>query len=214
MVRKSASVMLVVLLAGCTAMRQDKYCKWALPVWGVALGGTGGGLGVSKSGDRDAAETAGGAAGGAIAGGLLGWLIGHYVCEEAPEVVPPPPAPAPQPPPAARRKIETLTGPSFEFNKATLTPEGRVHVEHAIVIMKGEPALLVVVEGHTDSIGSDAYNMKLSQRRAATVRDYMVENGISPSRIKTEAFGKTKPIASNKTAAGRAQNRRVDIVAQ
>ena len=75
-------------------------------------------------------------------------------------------------------------------------------------------ALVVVVEGHTDSIGSDAYNMKLSQRRAATVRDYMVENGISPSRIKTEAFGKTKPIASNKTAAGRAQNRRVDIVAQ
>ena len=61
MVRKSASVMLVVLLAGCTAMRQDKYCKWALPVWGAALGGTGGGLGVSKSGDRDAAETAGGA---------------------------------------------------------------------------------------------------------------------------------------------------------
>src|SRR5439155_772557 len=68
MVRKSASVMLVVLLAGCTAMRQDKYCKWALPVWGAALGGTGGGLGVSKSGDRDAAETAGGAGGGAIAG--------------------------------------------------------------------------------------------------------------------------------------------------
>ena len=215
MVRKSAvAVMLAVLLAGCAAMRQDKYCKWALPVWGAALGGAGGGLGVSKSGDgdRNAAEIGGGAAGGAIAGGLLGWLVGHYVCEEAPEVVPPPPPPPA--PPAARRKIETLTGPSFEFNKATLTPEGRVHVEHAIDIMKGEPALLVVVEGHTDSIGSDAYNMKLSQRRAATVRDYMVKNGISPSRIQTEAFGKTKPIASNKTAAGRAQNRRVEIVAQ
>jgi len=219
MVRKNAvAVMLAVLLAGCTAMRQDKYCKWALPVWGAALGGAGGGLGVSKSGDgdRNAAEIGGGAAGGAIAGGLLGWLVGHYVCEEAPEVVPPPPTPPPPPPapPAARRKIETLTGPSFEFNKATLTPEGRVHVEHAIVIMKGEPALVVVVEGHTDSIGSDAYNMKLSQRRADTVRDYMVKNGVSPSRIKTEAFGKTKPIASNKAAAGRAQNRRVDIVAQ
>jgi len=145
---------------------------------------------------------------------VLGWLIGHYVCEEAPEVVPPPPAPAPQPPPAARRKIETLTGPSFEFDKATLTAEGRQHVEHAIVIMREQPTLVVVVEGHTDSIGSDAYNMKLSQRRANAVRDYMVKNGVSGSRIKTEAYGKTRPIASNKTAEGRAQNRRVDIVTQ
>src|SRR5204862_6239001 len=80
--------------------------------------------------------------------------------------------------------------------------------------MKGEPAMVVVVEGHTDAVGSDAYNMKLSQRRADTVRDYMVKNGITPSRIKTEAFGKTRPIASNKTAEGRAQNRRVEIVAQ
>ena len=80
--------------------------------------------------------------------------------------------------------------------------------------MRAEPTLVVVVEGHTDSIGSDAYNMKLSQRRANTVRDYMVKKGISPSRIKTEAFGETKPIASNKTAEGRAQNRRVEIVAQ
>ena len=110
MVRKSAvAVMLAVLLAGCAAMRQDKYCKWALPVWGAALGGAGGGLGVSKSGDgdRNAAEIGGGAAGGAIAGGLLGWLVGHYVCEEAPEVVPPPPTPPPPAPPAARRKIES-----------------------------------------------------------------------------------------------------------
>src|SRR5207253_11400209 len=107
-----------------------------------------------------------------------------------------------------------LTGPSLEFTKPTLTPEGRMHVQQAVVIMKGEPALGVVLEGHADSIGSGADNMKLSQRRAATVRDYMVENGISPTRIKTEACGKTKPIASNKTAAGRAQNRRVDIVAQ
>ena len=215
MVRKSAVVvMLAVLLAGCSAMRQDKYCKWALPVWGAVLGGVGGGLGVSETGDhRTDAERAGGAVGGTLAGGLIGWLVGHYVCEEAPEAAPPPP-PAPAPPPAVRRKIETLTGPSFEFDKATLTAEGRAHVEHAIVVMRAEPTLVVVVEGHTDSIGSDAYNMKLSQRRANTVRDYMVKNGISPSRIKTEAFGKTKPIASNKTAEGRAQNRRVDIETQ
>jgi OmpA-OmpF porin, OOP family len=215
MVRKNAiAVLLVVTLAGCTAMRQDKYCKWAFPVWGAALGGVGGGLGTAKSGDgdRSSGEIAGGAVGGTIVGGLLGWLVGHYVCEEPPAPAPPPPAPAP--PPAARRKIESLTGPSFDFNKATLTTEGRAHVDHAISIMKENAAMAVVVEGHTDSIGSDAYNMKLSQRRADTVRDYMVGHGISGSRIKTEAFGKTKPVASNKTAAGRAENRRVDIVTQ
>src|SRR5437016_13783703 len=87
MVRKNAvAVMAVALQEGCTAMRQDKYCKWALPVWGAALGGAGGGLGVSKSGDgdRNAAEIGGGAAGGAMAGGLLGALVGHYLCEDAP----------------------------------------------------------------------------------------------------------------------------------
>src|SRR2546430_12281273 len=108
MVRKSASVMLVVLLAGCTAMRQDKYCKWALPVWGAALGGTGGGLGVSKRGDRDAAEAARGAAGGAIAGGPLGRRIGQYGVVEAPQGLPPPPAPAPHAPPALPRMTSTL----------------------------------------------------------------------------------------------------------
>jgi OOP family OmpA-OmpF porin len=217
MVRKSAvAVMLVVLLAGCAAMRQDKYCKWGLPIWGAVLGGVGGGLATSETGDgRTDAERAGGAVGGTIAGGLLGWLVGHYVCEEAPEAAPPPPAPPPPPPPpAARKKIESLTGPSFDFNKATLTAEGRRHVDHAVSLMKESPTLTVVVEGHTDSIGSDAYNMKLSQRRADTVRDYMIKAGISGSRIKTEAFGKTKPIASNKTAEGRAQNRRVDIISQ
>lgn len=72
----------------------------------------------------------------------------------------------------------------------------------------------VVVEGYTDSIGSDAYNMKLSERRAETVRDFMVSKGISPTRITTRGFGKANPIASNKTAEGRAENRRVEIIAQ
>ena len=216
MMRKSTiAVMLAVLLAGCSAMRQDKFCRCALPIWGAALGGAGGGLAASKIGDgRSDGEIAGAAVGGTIAGGLLGWLAGHYICEEAPAAAPPPPAPPPPPPPAARKKIESLAGPSFDFNKATLTAEGRRHVDHAVSVMKDSPTMNVVVEGHTDSVGSDAYNMKLSQRRADTVREHMIKAGISGSRIKTEAFGETKPIASNKTAEGRAQNRRVEIVAQ
>jgi len=70
------------------------------------------------------------------------------------------------------------------------------------------------VEGHTDSIGSDAYNLKLSERRAQAVRDYVVSQGIDAARISVKGWGKTKPVASNKTEAGRAENRRVEIIAE
>jgi OOP family OmpA-OmpF porin len=77
--------------------------------------------------------------------------------------------------------------------------------------MKDYPDLKVVIEGHTDSVGTSAYNKKLSQERAGAVKNYMVEkNGIDSSRITTEGFGKERPIADNATAEGRAQNRRVE----
>ena len=70
---------------------------------------------------------------------------------------------------------------------------------------------LVIVEGHTDGVGSEGYNMKLSRRRAEAVRGYLVDHGIAPSRIRAEGFGKSRPVASNDTAEGRAQNRRVEL---
>ncbi|TMB21265.1 MAG: OmpA family protein [Deltaproteobacteria bacterium] len=108
----------------------------------------------------------------------------------------------------------TLHGPQFDFNKATLKPGGKKMVDEAVDVMKEKPGLKVSVEGHTDSIGADAYNQKLSERRAGAVRDYMVSQGIDAARISVKGFGKTKPIASNATAAGRAENRRVEIIAQ
>jgi len=81
-------------------------------------------------------------------------------------------------------------------------------------VMKDKPGMKVSVEGHTDSIGSEAYNQRLSERRAQAVRDYMIENGISPGRVATRGFGKSRPVASNETAEGRAQNRRVEIIAE
>ena len=75
-------------------------------------------------------------------------------------------------------------------------------------------SLRVSVEGHTDSIGSDAYNQRLSERRAKAVRDYMVEQGIDTDRIATHGWGEAKPVATNKTEEGRAQNGRVEIIAQ
>ena len=81
-------------------------------------------------------------------------------------------------------------------------------------VMGENPSMHVVVDGYTDSIGSDAYNLKLSERRAEAVRDLMVQKGISASRITTHGYGKSRPVASNNTAEGRAENRRVEIVAE
>ena len=81
-------------------------------------------------------------------------------------------------------------------------------IDKVIDVLKKEPTYKAVVAGHTDSIGSEAYNMRLSQKRADALKAYMVAAGIEADRIKTEAFGETKPVASNQTKEGRAQNRR------
>lgn len=201
------------MLTGCEPMRRDPHCKWAIPVIGAALGGAGTGLGVSQGSDHaGAGGTAGAAVGGTVAGALLGALVAHYVCEEAP---PPPLAPPPPPPPPpAGKPLVTLHGPQFDFNKAVLKPAGKKMVDDAITVMKGKPGMKVSVEGHTDSIGGDAYNQKLSERRAHAVRDYLVASGIDAARVSVKGFGKTKPVASNETEAGRAENRRVEIIPQ
>jgi len=77
--------------------------------------------------------------------------------------------------------------------------------------MKEHSELRALVEGHTDSIGSEAYNLRLSERRANAVADYMESQGISSSRITTKGWGKSKPVADNRTKEGRAKNRRVEI---
>ena len=80
--------------------------------------------------------------------------------------------------------------------------------------MQENPELHILVEGYTDSVGSEAYNQRLSERRAESVRTYMVAHGIAPGRIETRGYGETKPVASNDTAEGRARNRRVVIVTE
>lgn len=132
---------------------------------------------------------------------------------------PPPAAPAPAPvaqaaapPPAipTRKKI-VLRGVHFDFNKSDIRADARPVLNEAIATLKQEGGIAVIAEGHTDSVGTDAYNMKLSQRRAQAVRDYLVAGGISPKRITSEGFGESNPVASNDTADGRAQNRRVEL---
>jgi OOP family OmpA-OmpF porin len=209
---EAVSALLAFSLAGCATLREHPTaCKVAAGLTGAALGGLGGGLGVSQvENGPDDGEIAGGTAAGVVAGSIIGFAIGHFVCQ-AEEAPPPPPALAP--PPAAKR-IETLYGPSFDFDKASLKPSGITKVDHAAQVLKDTPNARVLVEGHTDSIGSPEYNQRLSERRAKTVRDRLVEDGISASRITTHGLGESKPIASNATEEGRAENRRVEILSQ
>jgi OOP family OmpA-OmpF porin len=98
----------------------------------------------------------------------------------------------------------------FDFDKAVVKPQYRSEVERAATFLNQHPGSTAVVEGHTDSVGNDAYNQRLSERRANSVRQYLVSQfGISPSRVTAVGYGEARPIATNDTAAGRAENRRV-----
>lgn len=130
--------------------------------------------------------------------------------------LPPPPAPVvaqvpPPPPPPAKKKI-VLRGVHFDVDKAKIRSDARPVLDEAVATLKTEAAIRVVAEGHTDSTASEAYNQKLSERRAASVKDYLVKGGIDASRIETAGFGESRPVASNSRVDGRAQNRRVELL--
>ncbi len=133
----------------------------------------------------------------------------------APVVVPPPaPAPAPAPKPApvpVKQAISIQAEALFDFDKSVLKPAGKTAIDEAIAKMKQVDVEMVIAIGHTDSIGTDAYNQKLSERRATTVKEYMVSQGIPAAKITISGKGETQPVASNKTNDGRAKNRRVEI---
>ncbi len=103
----------------------------------------------------------------------------------------------------------TLEGVNFEHDSAALTAASRAPLDAIADGMKKHPRLRVEIQGHTDSTGAPAYNLRLSQRRADSVRDYLVNNGVNPDQLVTKGYGQTQPVATNKTAEGRARNRRV-----
>jgi OOP family OmpA-OmpF porin len=125
----------------------------------------------------------------------------------SPEVTPPAPTPAP----VDVQKVTYAADAFFDFDKSVLKPEGRHALDELAQKIQGINLEVIVATGHTDSIGSVAYNQRLSVRRALAVKAYLVSKGIDKSRIYTEGKGKSQPIATNKTAAGRAKNRRVEI---
>ena len=144
------------------------------------------------------------------------------VVAEAPAVAPPAPAPAPVAPPApapaaviapvpSSEKVTYAADAFFDFDKAILKPEAKTKLDDLVSKTKEINLEVIIAVGHTDSVGSDAYNDKLSVKRAESIKTYLTSKGVEANRVYTEGKGKKQPVADNKTAEGRAKNRRVEI---
>ena len=125
----------------------------------------------------------------------------------APAVV----APAPAPQPVAASKVTYAADAFFDFDKSVLKPEGKAKLDDLVGKVQGINLEVIIAVGHTDSVGTNAYNQKLSVRRSEAVKAYLVSKGIEKNRVYTEGKGELQPVADNKTKEGRAKNRRVEI---
>jgi len=135
---------------------------------------------------------------------------------------PAPPAP-PAPPPAkpaepakpapqsVRESVVIQADALFDFDKSVLRPDGKKAIDDALAKIQGTDLEMVIATGHTDSIGTEQYNQRLSERRAEAVKQYLESKGIPASKITTIGKGESQPVATNKTKEGRQKNRRVDI---
>lgn len=127
----------------------------------------------------------------------------------------PMPAPAPAPAPvAAPAPVKSMTFQAetlFDFDKSVIKPAGKVALDGLVADLSKIDVETIIAVGHTDAIGTEAYNQKLSVRRVEAVKAYLVSKGVPADQIKTEGQGESNPVASNKTREGRAKNRRVEI---
>jgi len=150
----------------------------------------------------------------------------HADCDGALKAAPAPVAPTPTPAaaPAAPRVTATIEAPQplvikqsfstdtlFDFDRAVIRPEGRAKLDALALQINQITLEVVIATGHTDSIGTDAYNVKLGERRAQAVKAYLVSKGVDKRRVYVESRGESQPVADNRTREGRAKNRRVEI---
>jgi outer membrane protein OmpA-like peptidoglycan-associated protein len=213
---------LAVALSGCANFGQPREwgdCAIGGGVLGAFIGG-GTAAGVTLSENSSDGTKVGASLGAAAAGAVIGAIIGHYYCDPliqppAPAVAqaPPPPPPPPPPAPAPQERI-VLRGVHFDFNRYNIRADAVPILDEAADILSKHPDVTVDVNGYCDIIGSYRYNLRLSERRANSVARYLENKGIASSRLVTHGYGKTHFVATNRTAEGRAQNRRVELVPQ
>ena len=217
------------LLTGC-ATHSDGTAPLNQRTWPICsvIGGlVGGGLGAIES----SAWAAGGAALGILTGGLIcyaqdgdedddGVFDRRDRCPDTPADTPVEHHGCPLPQyPASVKPVEppvseviTLNGNVlFAYNQSDLMPEARSELDSLMAKLQNTDVVSVKVVGHTDSQGSDAYNQKLSERRASSVAAYLLSQGLAPNKLTSEGRGESQPVADNDTEEGRAQNRRVEL---
>jgi len=174
---------------------------------GAVLGSlAGAGAGVLAAGEGD--NLAGGLIGAAV-GGIAGGLIGRYLDNQARDIDAIPDATVER---QADRLLVTFPGDVlFDSGSAAVSPGAAQRFQSLAQTLNQYPASQVIVKGYTDSVGSEASNLRLSEDRANNVRNYLVNYGVAPSRITAMGFGEDFPVATNATEVGRQQNRRVEI---
>lgn len=176
---------------------------------GAVIGAAGGAVAGGVIG-KATGSTARGAIIGAVVGGAAGAIIGHEMDKQARELE--------QNIPGA--KVERVgegievtfeSGLLFDFDSDQLRPEAKANLRSLASSLDEYPGTDLLIAGHTDWIGSEAYNQDLSERRARAAANYLVEVGVARSRVATRGLGESEPIASNETEAGRQKNRRVEV---
>lgn len=215
-------VLMNVLLILCTAMALSlsSGCNTSKTAKGAVIGGAAGGVlgGVIGKNGGDGTK---GAVIGSVVGGTAGAIIGKYMDKQAQEL-------EEEIPGAKVDKVETVDpetgetvtesvtvtfdgGVLFEFGKAALTSASRAELDRMAGVFGRYPDTDILIDGHTDDVGSDQTNQILSEKRAASVADYLAGKNIARFRMRTTGYGESRPVASNQTDAGRAQNRRVEV---
>jgi outer membrane protein OmpA-like peptidoglycan-associated protein len=223
-------------MTGCTGMTKNQAALVGAGICGVG-GGSAGAVIAHQGTNGHHRNEAVGAAIGAVTGALICGGLAYLLTEdpkpepkpappppppppppepkkEAPKPPPPPPPPPPKPEPKPAPKVERtiiLDDVLFDFDKSNVKPEAAAILDRLVAFMKENAEKKANLSGHTDNVGSDAYNQALSERRTASVKDYVVGKGVDGGRVSGQGFGESKPIADNKTAEGRAKNRRVEI---
>jgi len=186
----------------CTAIQNSNKTQRGAGI-GVAAGALVGGL---------IGGNIGGALIGAAIGGAAGGLIGNHMDKQADKIE--------EAVPGAEVKrvgegiqiiFDDKSGVNFAFDSADLTADAKKNLDAVAEIFLEFPDTDLMIEGHTDSVGDDNYNMKLSKRRADAVANYLKAKGVAGNRFKVEAFGETRPRFENDTKEGQAKNRRVEI---
>ncbi|QIG90574.1 OmpA family protein [Chryseobacterium sp. POL2] len=197
-----------LMLTSCESIQNANNTQKGAAIGTAAGAILGGVLGnnIGKGGNAPLGAVLGG-----VVGGVAGGVIGNKMDKQAKEIKEVLPGAEVERVGEGIKVTLHENTVNFDFNSSNLTTLAKSNLDKLVVVLKNNPDTNINIYGHTDSVGTDAVNMKISNQRASAVKNYFVTNGIASSRMFTEGLGKTSPIASNDTDAGRAQNRRVEF---